>query len=317
MSVTAGVLCSGNIVHDTLVHPVGETTWGTTTLVETIECHIGGNGANTSIALATLDVPVRLLGAVGCDEQGRYALDVLRNAGVDTGAVVKVEGATAATVALVNTDGHRKFLHRIGASSQAFTDPIEFELPLTEGISHYHLASIFMMPKLRPYAAATLARARAAGLRTSLDTNWDPHGLWMKDLGPCLPHLDLIFINEDEARMATGSADAAEAAAILLERGAGTAVMKLGASGCAIYNGSRAIRCPAFDVEAKDTTGAGDCFVAGFLAALTRRADLAEAGEFANAVAAFSVQRVGGAAGIRSFSEIDLWMKTAKTRVAV
>ena len=53
---------------------------------------------------------------------------------------------------------------------------------------------------------------------------------------------------------------------ILLAHGARTAVMKLGARGCAIYTADREFLVPAFDVEAKDTTGAGDCFVGGFLA---------------------------------------------------
>ena len=51
-----GVICSGAVIHDTLVRPVEEPEWGTTTIVETIAEHAGGNAANTSIALATLGV---------------------------------------------------------------------------------------------------------------------------------------------------------------------------------------------------------------------------------------------------------------------
>jgi len=315
MKSVAGVICSGNIVYDTLVHPVDQTQWGTTTPVETIESHIGGNGANTSVTLVALGVPVRLLGAVGRDDWGRFSTGVLRNSGVDTSAICEVETPTAATVVLVNSSGARKFLHRMGASKEAFRTPIDFSSsPLIDGIVHYHLASIFMLPQLRPHAAATLARAHRAGLTTSLDTNWDPLGVWMQDLGPCLPHLDTIFINEDEAQMVTGSSDPATAARILLDRGVGTAVMKLGARGCAIYTAGTEVRCPAFDVEAKDTTGAGDCFVAGYLAASLRHYSSAEAGQFANAVAAWSVQSVGAAAGVRSFEEVENWMHTATIR---
>lgn len=312
MKAVPGVICSGNIVYDTLVHPVDQTQWGTTTPVDTIEWHIGGNGANTSVTLAALGVPVRLLGAVGRDDQGRFAIGVLRDSGVDTSAVCEVETPTAATVVLVNSTGARKFLHRMGASKEAFRAPIEFTMPLIDAITHYHLASIFMLPKLRPAAAATLERAHNAGLTTSLDTNWDPQGVWMGDLGACLPHLDTIFINEDEARMVTGSSDAAIAARILLDRGVGTAVMKLGARGCAIYTAATEVHCPAFDVEAKDTTGAGDCFVAGYLAASLY--GIADSGRFANAVAAWSVQSVGAGAGVRSFEDVESWMHTAAVR---
>ena len=314
MTEPPGILCSGNIVHDTLVHPVDQMLWGATTRVETMECHIGGNGANTAIALATLGVPVRLLGAVGCDDQGRFVLDALRRAGVDTSAVTPLDAATASTVALVNSAGDRMFLHRIGVGNAAFAAPIEFAPPLTEGMSHYHLGSIFMLPNLRPVAAATLARARGAGLTTSLDTNWDPQGLWMADLAPCLPELDFIFVNEDEARMCTGFSEAPEAARVLLGHGARVAVIKLGPRGCAIYTADEEVRSPAFEVEARDTTGAGDCFVAGFLAAIRQGKTLAQAGRLANAVAAFTVQQLGGSAGIPPLPQIEAWATTARQR---
>jgi sugar/nucleoside kinase (ribokinase family) len=309
MGEMKGVICSGAVIHDTVVRPVEEPQWGTTTIVETIEPHVGGNAANTSIALATLGVPVRLMGAVGPDEQGRFVISALRRAGVETDALSVASAATAATVALVNRAGARQFLHRPGASAAAFSAPLEFAPELVEGMAHYHLASLFILPNFRPHAPETLARARAAGLTTSLDTNWDPRGMWMRDLAACLPELDFLFMNEDEARMATGSAEPIDAAKAVLALGARAAVLKLGPRGCGIYTGDREVRCAAFDVAVKDTTGAGDCFVAGFLAAHLRGASLAEAGRFANAVGAFSVQCVGAATGVRGFQETESWMQ--------
>lgn len=303
-----GVLCSGAIIYDTLVRPVEDPRWGTTTFVETIECHVGGNGANTSTALARIGTPVRLVGTVGRDAPGRFLLDALQSAGVDISRVALADDRTAATVALVNPAGDRKFLHSLGASANAFADGIDFNPALIDGMSHYHLASLFILPRLRPRAAEVLAAARGAGLSTSLDTNWDPRGLWMETIGPCLPHLDFLFMNEDEAREITGTAVPSEAAAIVLARGARTVVLKLGARGCAIYTGDREILSPAFDVVAKDTTGAGDCFVAGFLSAVLRGGSLAEASRFANAVAAHSVRQVGAAAAIPPRDEIERWM---------
>jgi len=55
--VKGGVLCSGSIVYDTVVRPVADSGWGTTSFVETIEYHVGGNGANTSLTLATIGMP--------------------------------------------------------------------------------------------------------------------------------------------------------------------------------------------------------------------------------------------------------------------
>lgn len=306
--MNAGVLCSGSIVFDILVRPVNEVKWGTTNLVETIEYHVGGNGANTTIALASLGVPTRLIGTVGNDDQSQLVCGRLRTAGVDTRWIRAVGAPTAASIAIVNQAGERMFLHRLGASNEAFSCPVDFQPDVLDGMQHYHLASLFVLPHLRKHAAETLIRACRARLTTSLDTNWDPQGHWMRDLAPCLPHLDFLFVNEDEARMITGELSPSAAAPVLLSKGVGVVVIKLGSRGCAIHAADNAHACPGFAVDTKDTTGAGDCFVAGFLAARARGESLGEAGRFANAVAAKSVEKIGGAVGIPSYDQVKGWM---------
>jgi ribokinase len=313
-----GILVSGAVVHDTLVVPAVDSPWGTTTFVDTIEAHPGGNGANTSLALAKIGAPVRLIATIGDDEPGRFVLDALRRASVDTTCVtIAPDVPTACTVVLVNQAGDRKFFHRMGASAHAFTEPIEFTPGLTAGMGRYHLASLFILPRLRAHASRTLARARAAGLATSLDTNWDPQGRWLQDVRPCLPHLDIIFLNEDEALISTGAPTAKSAARCLLDGGARTAVIKLGPRGCAIYTGDREILSPAFEVPTKDTTGAGDCFVAAFLSAIAEGANLGEAARRANALGAITVQHTGGASGIPDGIDLNAWLSTAVARTDV
>ncbi len=310
-----GVLCSGALVYDTLVQPAEDQDWGTTRFVATLETHSGGNGANTSLALAKIGVPVRLLGTVGRDEPGRFITRILGRSGVDTSFVETVDAPTAATVVLVNRAGDRKFLHRPGAGALAFAAPIEFTPERLAGMRHYHMGSLFILPAFRPHAAKTLERARRAGLTTSLDTNWDAKGRWMQDLASCLPLLDYLFVNEDEARMLTGSPDPEAAGATLLEGGVRTVVIKLGARGCLVCpSDCEPLAVPAFDVQVKDTTGAGDCFVAGFLGSLVRRASVPEAARFASAVAALTVQCVGGVAGLEDGFDVAGWMRTAVTR---
>jgi sugar/nucleoside kinase (ribokinase family) len=181
LRMTGGVLCSGSIVYDTMVRPVEDPPWGTTTFVETIEYHPGGNGANTSLALASLGARVRLLGTVGNDERGSFVVERLREAGVDASLLSVVKAPTAASIAIVNRAGERKFLHQLGASAIGFDAPIQFETTAVEGMSHYHLASLFILPRFRPHAAETLRRARACGLTTSLDTTLPRAcGMWIR-----------------------------------------------------------------------------------------------------------------------------------------
>jgi len=312
--VLGGVLCAGNMVYDIVVRPVESLAWNTTTWVDSIEPHLGGNGASTTYTLGILGVPVRLLAAAGRDSFGDSLLNRLVRAGVDVSAVARSRAPTATTVALVNARGERFFLHRAGASREAFAEPVTFPPEVAGELSHFHLANPFALPHMRRQAGEVLQRARAAGMTTSVDTGWDQYGRWMEDLAPCLPYTDLLFPNEDEARHLTGLDNVAAAAARLRELGAGSVIVKQGGAGCTVFTAEGSFRVPAFEVQPQDTTGAGDCFVGGFLAALHRGRDWEEAARFANAVAALSVQRLGATTNLRSFEETEAWMAEARQK---
>ena len=136
----------------------------------------------------------------------------------------------------------------------------------------------------------------------------------MTVLEPCLPHLGILFMNEDEAvRVAAGSTIEALAHAAI-GRGTGVVVIKQGHLGCRIYTASQQVCCPAFEVEARDTTGAGDCFVAGFLAAYLDGASPERAGLMGNASGALSVQQIGAVEGLLPISEQQAWMMRTPLR---
>lgn len=302
-----GVITTGNIVIDVLARPVDEIRWGGTEWVEEIRQSLGGNGANTSAALGMLGVPVKLIGAVGRDAFGDSALGRLDECNVDTTCVRRMDANTATTVALVKTGGTRAFLHQPGVSRLLYADPIEIETP--RGFTRFHLANPFSITHLRARAADVLQQAKRLGLATSLDTAWDAMGEWMKILGPCLPDLDILFTNEDEAKMLTGESDPVRAAECFLQCGAKLVVVKRGENGCLVAFDQLREQLSAFAVNAVDTTGAGDCFVGGFLAALQRGFGVMDAAQFANAVGALNVQCLGSTSGLRGWEETLGWMK--------
>lgn len=303
-----GVLCCGNLVRDVLVGPVQEPRWNATVWVDSIVDTFGGNGANTSYVLARLGTPVRLLGTVGDDGAGDEIVATLSAAGVEMRFVARSRLPTPATVALVHASGARALLHRPGASREAFAEPFSLLPEHVAGCTSFHLANVFGLPALRPHAAALLKQAREAGLLTAIDTGWDSRGEWLKTLAPCLPYVDLVFVNEDEARELTGTATPDEAARVLQQHGARDIVVKLGAEGCAVFTADEHFRSPAFRVTAVDTTGAGDCFAGGFLAGLQREFDHRQAAQFANALGALSVQLMGSTTGTLSFDETIAWI---------
>jgi sugar/nucleoside kinase (ribokinase family) len=245
---------------------------------------------------------------VGRDEQGDSLIRMLTEAGVDTSGVQRTGTPTNSTVCVVHSSGDRLFLHRLGASSDVTPDVIELAQRSEGSYSHLHLANLFSLPHMRTAAPAVLARAHELGLTTSLDTGWDARGEWMSLVAPCLPHTDLLFVNESEGKMLTGSENPAEIVSTLRGRGAGDIVLKLGGNGCIAFSGEYEYVIPRFDVKAIDTTGAGDCFAGGFLSAIYRGLSFAEAARFANAVGALSVEKLGAVKGLRNFEETLSWM---------
>ncbi|MFN7922448.1 MAG: carbohydrate kinase family protein [Bryobacteraceae bacterium] len=304
------IVCAGNFLVDILTRPVEEIRWNATVWVEHLEQSLGGNGANTSFAIAKLGGHVRTLGTVGVDPFASHVLDALGGVGADTSRIERTTAApTSATTVLVRSDGARALLHRPGASRLAFPEPIEFTPELTRGAAHFHLANPFGLPLLRPHAGETLGRARAAGLTTSLDTGWDSRGEWMRVISPCLPHLDLLFVNEDEARMLTGSSEPEAAATALRAGGARVVIVKLGADGCLVVDETSATSVPAFPVNVVDSTGAGDCFVGAFLVRRLEGAPLAECARFANAVGALVVGALGSTTGLLDRAATEAWIE--------
>ncbi len=312
-----GVLCAGNVLVDILTRPVPEIRWDATMWVEDVVQGLGGNGGSTSFSIARAGARVRLMGLTGRDPFGDYCRRTLEGAGVDLSLLGYANEATSCSVVLVRPDGARALLHRPGAGREAFPEPLRFEAEMVDGCEHFHLANPFGLPLLRSHAGETLRNARQAGLTTSLDTGWDARGEWMTVAGPCFEHLDLLFVNRDEARMLAGTEDPDRAGAFFRDRGARVVVVKLGARGCLVLGPAGRFESPAFDVPVVDTTGAGDTFAGAFLAATQHGAGLEEAADYANAAGALSIQAMGGTAGVLARDRTLEWMRGARRRGAM
>jgi sugar/nucleoside kinase (ribokinase family) len=300
----------GNFVVDIIGKPIDRLPErGRLLMIDTLETHPGGNGPNTAGALGRLGAAVRVLGRVGEDLYGRFLLEKLEEWGVDTRAVARDPGAvTGLTLVPVDRTGERSFIHHFGANAD-FT-PGDIPWSDLAGVKHLHLASFFVLPGFEgPAAAAVLTEARRRRMTTSIDVCWDRTGRWLETLRPCLPHVDYLMPSEEEARELTGKTEPVEIVTALRNEGAGAVVLKLGERGC-LYAGEEGVfRVPAYRVEVRETTGAGDCFIAGFLLARVRGWDLERALRFANACGARSVTAVGGVTGMAPAEEIEDWAR--------
>src|SRR5439155_1136908 len=221
----------------------------------------------TGIVLAKLGVDTAVVARVGSDLFGDFLVQILADHGVRPHVVREPRVPTSTSVVAVSSGGERSFMHMIGANGRLIPQDIPDDLLRATRI--FHLGGCFVLPALdgEP-AAGLLRRAREQGCRTSMALAWDPSGRWMSVLEPCLPHLDFLFGNQDELGHVTGRRDPAEMAGMLRERGVAAVAVKLGDAGAFVDAAGWRGRVPAYAVEVVDTTGAGDAFCGGFLAAV-------------------------------------------------
>jgi ribokinase len=232
-------------------------------LVDSADLVLGGSAAIAACGLAHLGVATALAAVVGDDLFGQFVRAELIAAGVDT-RWIRTDPAVATALSVVLSAGDRAILTFPGAL--AVTGPDVVDTDLLEQVRHVHSASLFLQPRLAPHLPDYFRTARSAGATTSLDTNWDPTGLW-QGVFPLLSHTSVLFPNAAELLAITDCPDVDTAAARVTELGCRVA-LKDGASGGTLWGGPTAITVPAPVTEVVDATGAGDSFDAGFISAM-------------------------------------------------
>ncbi len=304
------VFCVGNAVADVLARPVDHLAPpGTSQRLEDVVLGPGGNTINTGIALARLGVGVRVAAALGADRFGQFLRERVRAEGIDDASLVTLAGAkTSTSIVLVEATGERRLLHLRGVSAY-FSDQ-NLDWGLVAGARFFHYASAFALPAFDGAPLErTLKHARELGCLTSVNICWDVQGRWLPLLQPALAHTDFIFPNREEGQQLTGESEPTAIARRLRSLGVQTVIVKLGAGGCFVDSPEGFFTSPGFAVHPVDTTGAGDCFAAAFLAALCRGHDLAEAGRFANAAGALATLSMGGADSAPTVTEVDEFLR--------
>jgi len=295
------IVCVGQLVADIVVRPVNRLPFpGRTEPVEEVTLLSGGCAANTAAVLAKLGSEVRLVALIGRDALGDAALADIKAAGVLAETVWREDEApTSVAIVLVDSAGQRSFYYRGGGC---------------ERLANHHLADDVMKPArivhiggamklLNLDLADLLHRAKSFGCLTSLDTDWDIYGNWLRRLEPALPAIDYLLTNEEEAAMLTGKERPQEAAEDLLARGPKAVAVKRGERGALLATRDGVAEYPAYRVKTVDTTCAGDAFVAGFLFGVVSGRPLDEAVRLGNAAGALCTTQISHR-GITSLDDV-------------
>jgi sugar/nucleoside kinase (ribokinase family) len=320
------VACAGIVVADCVARPVlKQPKAGQLELVDRIGLYSGGSAANTGYDLARLGVSVTLIGRVGQDGFGDFLEAEARRVGCDSSLLQRDSTAsTSASFVTVTPDGERAFLHSIGANAKLVAADVPLESLKARGAKVLHLAGFFILPGMEGAAGEPtrdlFMRARALGFITSLDCVWDATGRWGELIHKVLPETDLFCPSIFEARAIVGHDDThapLETAEALFKLGVRqTVALKMGPEGSFVMaKHGEHHHVPAPRVEAVDGTGAGDAFIAGFVAAQLRGWKLLECARAGNAAGALCVRALGATQGVTDWAAAqDLMNRIAEEK---
>ncbi|MET4099064.1 2-dehydro-3-deoxygluconokinase [Agrococcus sp. UYP10] len=251
-------------------------------LVPTMDLGFGGAESNVAIGLARLGVPVTWMGRLGDDALGRLVERQLRAEGVGAAVTRDPEAPTALMLKERPSAGSSAVSYYRAGSAGSRLAPEHLDLDRIRDARVLHITGITAALGDAPRAAldAAVDAARDGGTIVSFDVN---HRSRLWDAERAVPayralaaRADVVFAGDDEAELLTGERETDAQIAALAALGPAQVVVKRGADGAtALAHGERATQA-AFPVHAVDTVGAGDAFVAGYLAELLAGASLAE-----------------------------------------
>ena len=296
-SINLDLVCTG-----AKIPSPGETVWG-----DRFQTFHGGKGANQAVAAGRLGASVFMVGKVGDDEFGGELRRGLQDDSVNVENVA-IEAGVSSGVALITVD--RKAQNSITVVAGANGKLLPKDLDACK--SRIQSAGIVLVQLEVPLETVLCLSeiADAAGVPLMLDPAPAPAAPLPREL---LRRITYLTPNETEAcilcglptETELGSAEAGNVADRLLAGGVANVILKLGHKGVFLagQDGTRRV-IPAFEVNALDTTAAGDAFNGGLAAGLMQGLELAQAVEFGAAVAAVSVTRAGAQPAMPTLAEV-------------
>ncbi|HLO49510.1 MAG TPA: carbohydrate kinase [Kamptonema sp.] len=264
------VLCLGEILFDCLADRPGRSL----EQVESWTPYPGGAPANVACALTKLGTKAGFIGAVGADELGNSLVQLLEEVGVDTTGVQRHPSAPTREVYVLRSEsGDRTFagFGKLNTTEFADTHLQAAQIPevLFENAEFLVLGTLELAyPDSRAAIARAIKLAEQYDVKIVLDINWrsvfwpnpEPAKQLIKEL---FKKVDFLKLSEEEAEWLFDTTDAG-AITYRLDSVEG-AIVTAGEAGCSYCISQNEGKLPAFKVDVADTTGAGDCFVAGFI----------------------------------------------------
>ncbi len=289
---------------DTLPLP-GETVLGGTFFM-----NAGGKGANQAVAAARLNSDVTFIAKRGNDVFGTQAVQGFQQEGIDTNYVFTDE-VNASGIALITVDAKGENCIVVAPGANASLGAADIDKATTA----IEKANMIIMQLEIPLLTVAHVIKKAVGKNKRIILNPAP--------AMPLPYeiyagLFLLTPNEKEAELLSGIAvsnrdSAAKAALFFIDKGAQQVIITLGKQGALWSNGKDTAVIPSPQVNAVDTTAAGDIFNGALAVALSEGKEIKEAIVFANGAAALSVTRLGAQASAPYRKEVEVFLQPLKS----
>ena len=299
------VACVGILVADVMAPVEVMPNRGELARVDSVTVHNGGNAMTAAMNLRKMGVESKMIGKVGDDLFGRFLREKLVASGVDD-AGLKTDISAQTSVSIVLLDGgERSFLHHVGTNGTFSIKDIDFSV-ISECDLVFVTGSFLMDTFDGEETVEFLKKCKEMGKTTFLDVCWDAKGRWGDILNPALPYIDFFMPSIDEAVMIAKKDEPDDISNVFMAKGVKNVVIKMGSKGSylRLAGWEKGKTYPIIKgIKAVDTTGAGDSFCSGFLAAYARGESPEYCAEFANAVGALCVTAKGATTGIRTYEE--------------
>lgn len=298
----ARIAVLGSINMDLMIRSAKLPLPGETVIADSKVENPGGKGANQAVAAARMGADVTMIGCVGDDSFADQLLENLTDAGIDTTHVTrKTDTTSGVAVVMVEASGENAILVVPGANGQVGSD----ELEQTRQVICNSDVLLMQLEVPVETVIAAAALAREAGVPVILDPAPAP-----ASVPAGLLNVDLICPNQSEAAALLGKpADSLNEAlarvAELTTLGPRQAIITLAEQGAVLFDGERVEHIPPFEINAVDSTAAGDAFAAGLAVRLAEGASLCEAARFASAAGALAASGAGAQTAMPSRTEIE------------
>ena len=271
-------------------------------LVDGAALTVGSSSVMAACGAARLGLRTAFIGVVGDDVFGHFMLDALRTRGVDTTACRVDASVPTGFSVILSQPADRAILTYPGSIARLRLRDIDPDI--LRRARHLHVGGYFLLDALRPDLSELFGRAKAQGLSTSLDTNWDPSGRWNVDPEKLWPVCDVFLPNEAEA-CHIARTETLGAALDVLGTQLPTLAVKTGVRGGIARQGSQTASAAPLEIDVVDTTGAGDSFDAGFLYGYLTGRSLGESLRLACACGSLSTRGVGGTERQPTLPEVE------------